>query len=162
MRAGRAQVSCVPACPLCLRRGSGMCSLGQGLPGHICPHVAVTGHTHALEPELLRASQCTAQLGPVALRGLVAHQGGVDCVWADEDTWRPRSHQASGVATVHKQGVVPISPRFSSMIPFQVEILQVDFCSMRSTIWLTAVSGKRNNQIIIQSWVFNSRKASGC
>lgn len=34
--------------------------------------------------------------------------------------------------------------------------------SMRSTIWLTAVSGKRNNQIIIQSWVFNSRRASGC
>lgn len=46
--------------------------------------------------------------------------------------------------------------------PFQVEILQVYFFSMRSTIWLTAVSGKRNNQIIIQSWVFNSRKASGC
>lgn len=48
------------------------------------------------------------------------------------------------------------------LLVLQVEILQVDFCSMRSTIWLTAVSGKRNNQIIIQSWVFNSRKASGC
>lgn len=49
-----------------------------------------------------------------------------------------------------------------ALMPFQMEILQVIFCSMHSTIWLTAIPGKRNNQIIIQSWVFNSRKASGC
>lgn len=129
-----------------------MCRRGQDLPGHICHHVDVTSHVHTLESEL----------GTVARRGPVAQQGGGDHISDDWDAWRPRRHHAAGVATVHKQGVVPISPRFSSMIPFQVEILQVDFCSMRSTIWLTAVSGKRNNQIIIQSWVFNSRKASGC
>lgn len=161
MRAGRAQVSCAPACLLCLRQRLGDVHSRTRLAWpHLPPRSCHWPYT--LEPELLRANQCTAQLGTVAPRGPVAHQGSVDRVWADEDTWRPWSHQASGVATVHKQGVVPISPRFSSMIPFQVEILQVDFCSMRSTIWLTAVSGKRNNQIIIQSWVFNSRKASGC
>lgn len=45
---------------------------------------------------------------------------------------------------------------------FKWKICKSTSASMRSTIWLTAVSGKRNNQIIIQSWVFNSRKASGC
>lgn len=139
-----------------------MCSLGQGLPGHICPHVHVTGHTHTPEPELLRAITAQQSLALWCRDGPVSSQGGADRIRADEDTWRPRGHRAAEVVSAPKQGVVPISPRFSSMIPFQVEILQVDFCSMRSTIWLTAVSGKRNNQIIIQSWVFNSRKASGC
>lgn len=135
------------------------------MPGHVSPHRDVTAPPpppHTLEPELLRALTAQRSLAPLHLVARRLTQGGVDRIQGDEDTWKPRSHRAAGVATVRAQGVVPISPRFSSMVPFQVEILQVDFCSMRSTIWLTAVSGKRNNQIIIQSWVFNSRKASGC
>ena len=55
-------------------------------------------------------------------------------------------------------------PLFHLLLPnsVEVEILLAGFSSRPGTSWLTAVSGKRNNQIIIQSWVFNSRRASGC
>ena len=147
----------MPACPLCWRRGLG----GSHVSDQTCLATSATSQISLvirtpLKPSSLGASpQSTARCGPVAHRGCADRVG-------DDDAQRPLRHGAAGVATVHKRRWVPISPRFSSMIPFQVEILQVDFCSMRSTIWLTAVSGKRNNQIIIQSWVFNSRKASGC
>lgn len=104
---------------------------------------------------------CISQLGTVAQPG-----------WWLTQTWRTPGYgwwghlegmvtPCSGSYHCHQQRWLPILS-WSSSIPFQVEMSQVDFCSTHSTIWLTAISGKRNNQIIIQSWVFNSRKASGC
>lgn len=125
-------------------------------PSHICHHVDVTSHTYTLQTESLRG--ITAQHSVAPQRSLTRWLTSA----GDDDARQPWRHCAAGVAAVHDRRWVPVSPRLSSRIPFQVEILQVDFCGMRSTIWLTAVSGKRNNQIIIQPWVFNSRKASGC
>jgi hypothetical protein len=99
----------------------------------------------------------TSHLGLMAQHAwVVAHAPGlgVNHIWGD---------QTLGICRNCQWPRPEIGAHYtrSSSIPFQVAILQVDF-SMHSTIWLTAVSGKRNNQIIIQSWVFNSRKASGC
>lgn len=134
-------------------------------------HISLHRHSRATGMPL---NTCT--LGSVLLRGFTAHHS--LALWPSLAGWLTRAwcQPVLGVTRTLEGCRNPIpppeSPLFTPRAPclfllilpnsFQVEILLADFSSMPGTSWLTAVSGKRNNQIIIQSWVFNSRKASGC
>lgn len=124
-------------------------------------HVDVSCHTH---PRVCTSQGhcCTLQLGFCGSAWLVADQGLVLTMFRVTRTLE--GHRD----TVHPESLVfttragcPFRPDPPQSL-FKWKFCKSTSASMRSTIWLTAVSGKRNNQIIIQSWVFNSRKASGC